>query len=258
MGDKIAYHPNGDHVITFLEGPHTYTDNYGKRYLSGTSLHGPYFEEFDSASQAVKSSKGTNRLYAGRDPREILAEWEAERLRGSSEGDNVHQYGEAVAAGWDVQDRPSPISDRSKALFVQVDRAIGYLTGRSCRLVFVAAEMIIFSPELLLAGMVDLIMYHPWGTLWVLDWKQNKKITTCNQWRTGSRPLSHLEDTDINKYTLQLSTYQYLIERERYFPHVKEIKRALIHLSETNYKILPLPYFKPEVESMLKALGGKI
>ena len=256
MGNKTAYHPDGHHVITFREEPHTYTDSYGKQYFSVTSLTKQFFESFNAESQAIKCSKGSNPKYAGRNPDDILAEWEAERLRGSSEGDNVHAYAEAVMMERGdirspIDPMPEPISGRCGKLFAQVDRAIEYLTGPSCRLNFVAAEMIVFSPELLLSGMIDLIMYHPWGTLWILDWKQNKKITAHNQWRTGRGPLSHLEDTDINKYTLQLSIYQYLIKKERYFPYVKEIKRALIHLSEEAYRILPLQYFDREVRDML-------
>lgn len=254
MGDKVAYHPDGVHVIQFLEGPHTYRDNFGKKYLSGTSFVKKYFPQFDSASQATKCSNGKNPKYVGRNPQDILADWEAERVRGSSEGDNAHLYGEAVTAGWLIQNRPAPISDRCTKLFIQIDKAVHHLTVKM-GLIFIAAEMIVFSPRLGLSGMIDLLMFDPvLKIIWILDWKQNKKITAYNRWQSGYEPLSHLEQTDINTYTLQLSTYQYLLKNERYFPGLT-FKRALIYLNTRRYKLIPLEDYKYEVEEMLTKEG---
>jgi len=253
MADKIAYHPNGVSVITFLEGPHTYMDNNGMRYLSGTSLVKKFWISFDAVSMADKCSKGRNPKYQGRTAEEILEEWEAERLRGSSEGDNTHLYAEAVSAGWPMADRPAPISERTTLLFAQVDLVHDFLT-RVRGFVFVSAEMVVFDPALGLAGMIDLIMYEPsTETLWILDWKQNKEIKTQNPWQMGKGPLSHLQQTDLNIYTLQLSTYQYLIEKNRYFPHSHKIRRALIHIKPHEYEIIPLNYWNYEVEEMFRA-----
>lgn len=257
MGDKIAYHPNGIHVIEFREEPHTYTDNFGQRYLSGTSLVKPFFPKFDSAFQAVKCSKGKNPRYVGRTPKEILAEWEAERFRGSSEGDNAHLYGEALTADWPMEERPGPISLRCAFLFWQIRRAVRWLT-QTKGFVFISAELIVFSPALGIAGMIDLLMWDPaTNMMWILDWKQNKMITTQNEWQTGFGPISHLQQTDINTYTLQLSTYQYLLQKEIYFSEIKTYKRALIHLMVNDFKFYPLEYYDYEVEEMLKTVKEK-
>jgi len=249
---KTAYHPNGKHVITFREDRHTYIDNQGSRYLSGTGFVGRFFPKFDAVAISKKCSKGKNPKYAGRPPEDIRAEWLAEAKRGSSEGDNTHMYAEGLISGWPPGNLPAPISDRCSALFVQVERAVA---GLLKRFVFIAAEMIIFSPDLGLSGMVDLVMFDPaTNEILILDWKQNKEIKTENIWQSGKAPIDHLEASDKSKYSLQLSTYQYIIDREGYFPGVAGYRRALIHITPDLFKTIPLEYYDYEVQLMIEEI----
>ncbi|MBI9090735.1 MAG: PD-(D/E)XK nuclease family protein [Desulfobacterium sp.] len=255
MADKTAYHPDGDHVITFREGPHTYTDNHGTRYLSGTGFVGRFFGKFDAEAVSLRCSQGKNPKYAGRPPGDIRAEWSAEARRGSSEGDNTHEYAESQISSWPADRVPGPISDRCTALFVQADRAVA---GLLSRFTFIGAEMVIFSPDLCLSGMVDLLMYDPsTNEILILDWKQNKEISRENPWQSGLPPIDHLQATDISKYTLQLSTYQYILDRESYFPTVSGFRRALIHLTPETFNAIPLDYYDYEVQQMIEVQNGK-
>jgi len=250
MADKTAYHPDGNRFITFLEEPHTYTDNMGVRYQSGTSFSKPYFTKFDMDAMSRKCAKGRNPKYADRNPEDIKAEWLAEGLRGSSEGDNTHLYAEGVYNGIAPSLLPRPISERCEKMFIQVDRAADYLFTRYD---YIGSEIVIFSPDLNLAGMVDLLFFDPESrNVLILDHKQNKEITTENRFQSGFGPLSHLQETHKNKYTLQLSTYQYILAKEKYFPDATGFKRVLIHYTPTNFKFIPLHYFQHEVTEILK------
>jgi len=252
MGDKTAHHPDGKHIIHFRDARHTYTDNQQARYLSGTGFVGRFFPKFDAEAVSIKCSQGKNPKYAGRSPEEIRAEWTAEARRGSSEGDNVHAYAEARISGWAADQIPAPISDRCAALFIQVDRAVAELLSR---FVFIGAEVVIFSPELGLAGMIDLLMFNPKNkACLVLDWKTNKEISRENHYQSGLPPIDHLQSTDISKYTLQLSAYQYLLDRERYFPTVSGYRRALIHLTPDSFHIIPLDYYDYEIQQMIEVM----
>jgi hypothetical protein len=252
MGDKVAYHPDGEHVITFRENRHTYTDNHGRRYLSGTGFVGRFFPKFDMEAVSIRCSQGDNPKYAGRTPEDIRAEWKAEAIRGSSEGDNTHAYAESQISGWPVDQVPKPISDRCVLLFSQVDRAVA---GLLSRFIFIGAEVVIFSPGLGFSGMIDLLMYDPaTNEILVLDWKQNKEISRENQWQSGLPPIDHLQATDISKYTLQLSTYQYILDRGKYFPSVSGYRRALIHLAPDHFEIIPLEYYDYEIQQMIEVL----
>lgn len=245
MSDKIAQHPDGVHEITFHENPHAYVDNEGSRYVSCTSFIKPFFPVFDAVAVSEKCSVGTNPKYTGRDPVEIMREWAIEALRGRSEGDNIHLYAEKK----DIE----PISDRCALLFNQVDKVKRIFFKKGFK--FIASEMIVFSPDLLLAGSIDLIMWDPaTQEVLILDWKQNKEITTRNLFKknNGLYPIEHLEGSDKNKYSLQLSFYQYLIMREKYFPQAKGYRRALIHLTPTAAIPIKLEYLDFEIKEMLK------
>lgn len=253
MSESVAYHPDGKHIITFFDMPHEYVDNSWKKYLSSTSMIKRFFHEFDSVSQALKCSSGLNPKYSWIDPDEILSAWEAERVRGSTEGSNVHLYAESLVSDWPIEKRPIPISNRCKLLFGQVDSAVQFLLASG--LVFISAEMIVFNPDRGISGMIDCVAYDPINnTILIIDWKQNKKISKKNRWQSGFGPLSHLEQTDINVYTLQLSVYQFILQAGVYFENV-EYRRILIHIQEKDYKIYELENYKYEVEEMLKIIN---
>ncbi len=249
--DKTAYHPNGE-SITFVEGPHTYIDNSGMRYTSATTFVGQYFPKFDIDTVAEKCANGNNPDYSKYQcAAEIKAAWEAEGERGRNEGSNVHEYAEGLIDSWPKVKLPEPISDRCGLIFNQVEKAVHTL---QYYYTFIGAEIIVFSPALGLAGMIDLLMHDPADdTLLILDWKQNKNaFSTENIYQSGLGPINHLQDTDINHYTLQLSLYEYILKREQYFPYIKNYKRGLIHLFPERYEFVSLEYYEYEIEEMLK------
>ncbi|MFH1984969.1 MAG: hypothetical protein ABIL58_24265, partial [Pseudomonadota bacterium] len=103
---------------------------------------------------------------------------------------------------------PAPISNRTAALFSRIDQFFPTLLKHYN---FVAAELIIFSIKLKISGMIDLLMQcRKTGDFIILDWKQNKEITMANRWDTALPPIADLDDCDIAKYALQLTTYRHI------------------------------------------------
>lgn len=244
---KRASHPKDDsRIITFEPRYHTYTDNRGQRYLSGTQLLKKFTPKFDAVAISEKCAAGKNPKYAGRKPEEIRAEWKAEGERGRNEGDNLHSYVEALLKN---EMTPFPISERCERLFYQGELAVKKLLAR---FEFIAAEMIIFSPELGIAGMIDLLLMDRLRNEIVIgDWKQNKEIDTENQHQTMLPPIDHLPSAALHQYTLQLSLYQFLLEKEGYF-NVAGYRRALIHITPETNKAIPLDNYRYEIMEMLK------
>lgn len=247
---KIASHPKDDsRIITFEPRYHTYTDNRGQRYLSGTQLLKKFTPKFDAVAISEKCAAGKNPKYKGRSPEEIRAEWKTEGERGRNEGDNFHAYVEARLFGIAP---PEPISERCEKLFIQGDDAIKKLKAR---FMFLDAEMMIFSPDLGIAGQIDLVMLDRIkNEIIVLDWKQNKEIDTENQYQTLLPPIDHLPSAALHQYTLQLSLYQFLLEKEGYF-NVAGYRRALIHITPETNKAIPLDNYRYEIMEMLKSEG---
>ncbi len=246
---KKAYHPDKKSFIIFKEKYHQYIDNLGVLYTSGTTFIKPFFPKFDMIAMSEKCATGDNPKYAGRNPEEIRAEWKAKGERGSSEGDNTHEYAEGIMAGWDTSELPKPISERCMQLFKQVDKIAAWLKSKYQ---FIEAEKIVFSPHLGIAGMVDLIMLDlATQEILVLDWKQNEEITIENFFQKALFPIEHLQDTHISKYSLQLSLYQHILEREQYYPQAKGYRRALIHISPDNVTPIKLENYSYEIKELI-------
>lgn len=247
---KTAEHPNGKHIIKFRESNHSYIDNFWVRYTSGTSLLKKYFPEFDIIAVSRKCSTGDNPKYAGRSPVDIRNEWLAEGERGRTEGDNVHIYAEGLMGMWPTHKLPKPISERCESIFIQVDKISKYLLFN---FKVIGAEVIVFSPTLRLAGMIDLLLLDTaTNEIVVADWKQNKEISDFNEHQNALQPIDHLQDTDISKYSLQLTLYQYILELENYYPNISGYRRAIIHLTPDYAKPIKLEYYEYEIKEILK------
>lgn len=247
-GVKKAFHPDGLHEISFTEKNHRYIDNLGNKYVSVTSFLKGCFKKFDSVKIAKACSKGINPKYSGRDYRDILSDWKKEAIRGTSEGTNVHEYAEYWGAppGKSIK----PMSDRCKLVFNQVDIAYRKLL---LQFKFIAAEIIVFSPKLRIAGTIDLLFYdQETNEIIIIDWKTNKTISTENLYQKCLSPIEHLQETDINKYGLQLSLYQHVMIKENYFPKAKGYRRALIHLTATSATPIKLEYYEYEINRMVE------
>lgn len=248
---KTAYHPSGL-SIKFSSENHFYVDENRKTYTSGTTFISQFFNKFDCVAVAGKCVNGTNPKYAGRNSEDILDEWQAEGDRGRGEGTNIHEYAESL---FTLEPSPAPLSERCRAIFKQVDRVVIEL---KTFYQFVGAEVIVFDPETLLSGTIDLLMYHPGqNEILIFDWKQNKVISTSNGFQRGLKPIDHLEDTDLNHYSLQLSFYERLLRKGDYFPGVTKFNRALIHLTEERFEIIRLEDFNYEIGEMVKTHGKK-
>jgi hypothetical protein len=233
---KEATHPNGLTVV-FSEDTHTYTvKETGQVLVSVTTYIDQYFPKFDADRMAEKCV--TKPKYAGMTADEIKTAWEENAQRGRDEGTNVHEYAECFWSGYKL---PKPISNRAYTLFGQVIDTSRKLKNHNWS--YVAAEKIIFSPELGLAGTIDLLLFNLSRAkeFLILDWKQNVKISTSNKWESAKPPISHLEATDLAKYSLQLNLYRFILRYEGYYPQATDLRMVLVHLMEDDNRPIKVP-----------------
>jgi len=94
----------------------------------------------------------------------------------------------------------------------------------------VAAEQIIFSPTMGLAGQADLIMADDAAKQGIiLDWKSNEKITDdAGAFGNMLPPIEHLTDADVVKYGLQLALYEKMLVDEGFYPEFSGYRKSLI------------------------------
>lgn len=114
------------------------------------------------------------------------------------------------------------------------------------------------SPDniLRLAGQVDLIVKSG-NEIIIGDWKTNKKIDLKGGFNTQTRstakmkyPLNNLEDCNFMHYTLQLSTYAWMLQKLNPDFVIKDL--ILVHFDHSgNQTIYHCDYLKSDVERML-------
>ena len=107
-----------------------------------------------------------------------------------------------------------------------------------------------------LAGQIDLLVKEG-NNIIIMDWKTNKEIKTKSGFDTKTKstakmlyPLGNLDDCNYYHYTLQLSTYAWMIQQINPNFIIKDL--IMVHFDHNNKQtVYHLDYLKDEVERML-------
>lgn len=111
-------------------------------------------------------------------------------------------------------------------------------------------EWEIFAEEEDVAGCIDLAVQLPDGSVYLIDWKRSEKLPSkMKGYKKMKAPLNNLEDCSGCSYSLQLSAYQYIIEK---YYGLKIVGRALVSLHPDAPFITKVPYLKEEIEYIMK------
>lgn len=108
-----------------------------------------------------------------------------------------------------------------------------------------------------LAGQIDLLAISG-NQFWILDWKTNKEIKQKSGFNTQTKstskmlyPLNNLDDCNYWHYTLQLSTYAWMIQQLRPDLNLQEL--IMVHFDHNGKQtVYHLDYLKDDVEKMFK------
>jgi hypothetical protein len=233
----------------FNSDKHTYTvRETGQRLTSVTTLVKQYIPPFDAPAKAQEMVDKKKPKYAGMTADEIQKQWKEKGETSSYEGTLLHKYLELwpETKGYGFHPRTYRVLLLSK----QVDKLFPKLLKRF-RLV--AAEKIIFSARLGLAGQADLIMADDvTGEGIILDWKSNEKITD-EEGAFGNMlpPIDHLKDCDVVKYGLQLGLYEKMLVDEGFYSEFKGYRKSLIHIREMAGKVVKVADYQEEIQCLM-------
>ena len=93
----------------------------------------------------------------------------------------------------------------------------------------VRTEFSVFHSGLVCAGQIDLLArYAGTKSYVILDWKRSKEIRTSNRFQRLKAPLRHLDQTNLETYSLQLNMYRYILQTE-YDVAVEEMYLVVLH-----------------------------
>ncbi len=248
-GTSKAKHPRG-YEITFEESTHKYSSIInGKEisYTSGTGVIHACFPPFDPSGEITKRCA----LKEGITVEELKAKWKAKGDASCKFGTRVHECCEDIELGKSEHAlRNTPQDAREEIVF---KHAINMARKFRQQLDILGVEKIVFSPELRIAGTIDLFARsRKTGDFVIIDHKTNQTIDTENKWSNFALPpIEHIPDINFWHYAGQLNLYQYLLQREGYVPKHSKFRLFLNHLTESGANLIELPDMQLEIRDII-------
>lgn len=238
----------------FFEKGHYY-EFKGKRVgMSVTRLIEEYTNEFDSEkiaeAVAIKQNKSIE---------QVLEEWKQRNEFSKAKGHTCHEFAQCL---WSHELWHRETFDDSLEFKVAVDaineQAYYFMNDYCDKLEHLADEFVIGSQEYDIASAIDhLFINKLTGGLVLVDYKTNSDIHKNEKYAKDMKvPLTHLKDTTLNHYAIQLSIYRYLVEK---YAGIKVSEMFIVWFSECNknYEIIEIPYLKTEVQKILENRRAK-
>ena len=243
------------------------------KWTSVTSFISKFKPKFDSDAISKKSSKNKRSKWYGLKPKEIQEIWKKESERAIELGNWYHNEIEQRILDCKTLEREGvevpiirPIVDKS-GIKIAPDQK---LTDG------VYPEHFAYLKSACICGQADLVTVVN-GRINITDYKTNKEIKEkgFTNWEGITskmfKPLSHLDDCNLNHYNIQLSLYMYIMLKHN--PKLKPGKLVIQHVKFeeegkdkygypiTKYvnnepvlkeiKMYELPYLKDEVRSLI-------
>lgn len=232
-----------DSKVGFVEEEHIYRyfPDPDFKFTSATSLLKDYEEHFDAIGTAEKCSKKKSSKYYGRDPKELVAEWEALGLAASTMGTALHDYGEKLLNGETVEKAHIPDSPKAK----YVPRLVEDLWDQGYELDM--TELLVYNIPLALCGQSDILLKKKQANgdykKMIYDFKfLNKPIQRKSFYNPRTRkykymkgPFKWLMDCNWLHYSIQLSIYQTLAGGDP----TDYTEKVLVVVTDDKYEFVP-------------------
>lgn len=233
----------------FYEENHTYTYKDKPISIGATGLIEQYTQDFDAQAVAERVAEKENKSV-----QEVLDEWEYKNKFSCVKGSTCHEYAQCL---WSGEKWKPLLFDESeeyiKAVNQILKQANNFCEDYQDKLEHLADEYVIGSEEYDIASAIDhLFINELTGGLVLVDYKTNSDIHKNEKYAKNMKvPLSHLKDTTLNHYAIQLSIYKYLVEK---YTNLQIEEMFIVYMSENidNYEIIETPYLKDEVIKILE------
>jgi ATP-dependent exoDNAse (exonuclease V) beta subunit len=220
MNFEIIEKLNGFSHVLFEEKRHIYT--IGEQKLTSVTTFLKQFEE-------EKDWYGIAERYAAKngETAEYWQDaWKQEGSLAGTKGDEFHKYAEFSMANkiYDINvvrvaeeeakcDKIDWFDPWKSIKKLKMMWDVFWLQAQG-KLIPVRSEFITGDAELGIGGMVDQLFWNvKEQELQIWDWKTSKKVAKSNDFNKLTGVLSHLDECEWNKYSLQIAIYKYIIEK---------------------------------------------
>ena len=244
--------------IKFHDENHAYYMN-GVKTKSVTSIIGEYKHPFDKEfwSQKKADERGITK-------EEILAEWKYKADFACERGSAFHEFAENYLTNkvfpfpedriTKILDGTDKMLDCKEGVFKLIEMFKKFYDDSHGKLLPVRAEVVVGDEEWGVTGMIDqLFLNEKSGNIEIWDWKTNKAMKKHNKWQQFKKPLSNLDVCELNTYSLQLSFYRLIVERNT---NLNLGDSYIVWFNENNdtYKVIKCYDFRDEI---LKIMNNK-
>ena len=223
----------------------------GTVFTSVTSIVSRFFPVFDAEDAIRKMKNGRNwnpsHRYWGMQDYIIKQKWEEKGIKAAEKGTFLHDQIEKFYLGQPYQE-PEEFGlfrrFQEEHMFLQPHRT----------------EWRIFDEEHQVSGTVDFLAKK--GTEYEMyDWKRSLKVIDSisgkpiieNRWQQGFFDLNDMGDTAYNHYSLQLSIFRYILEKN-YQIDISNMFLIVLHPDYKRYYKVEVPYLKHKVEYIIGTL----
>ena len=225
--------------VAFNEEDHSYYLNF-KRCISTTELIGRYKKKFETDIMSSLVAKRD-----GRTKDDVIAEWDEKRITSQIRGTELHKCAELMfqSKGY----KPDPIV--TEKLYKMLHQ---FHADYKNILALVRAELVVGDDTWGVCGMIDKLFYNTIeNELQIWDYKTNKEIKTTSKYKMING-LNHLQECEFNTYSLQLSIYKKIIEKNT---SLKIGKSYLCWINEENdsYEIIETKFLDAESSLILNS-----
>ena len=244
MVGRLAFGTSSD--ITFEPGLHRYHDTSGQEYRSVSRLLNTIEMPFDREGISMAMAKGSKAKQA-----EILAGWDAKRDSSIARGNWIHDNLEKFHELGTCDETLNPVVEQIKPLYKDYFR--------------VYTEVLLSNSEYKIAGQTDLVVQRQRTEKSLYDFydyktNESKGIEFDSIGRKKSPwshynkfflpPFEHIEYCNYNRYSLQLSLYACIAQRQY---GIRIGRLALIFIdNELRVHIYPVSFLRFEAEALLE------
>ena len=190
----------------FYEDGHYYKYKGKDVGISVTRFIEQYMQDFDAEAVAERVAIRDNKTI-----QEVLDEWKYKNKFACEKGSEGHCFVQSLWTGEKYKEHKFDMSDEYiKAICKIGEQAYNFHEDYKDRLEHLADEFVVGSSEYDIASAIDhLFINKLTGGLVLVDYKTNSDIRKNERYAKQMKiPLTHLKDTTLNHYAIQLSIYK--------------------------------------------------
>lgn len=235
-----------------------------KNLISVTTVLHKFQEEFDTYywSNIKKDELGMTQ-------EEVIQYWKALNIKSQIKGSAVHNYIELlynnkvykyddkntmnILGVENYQLLASKGEKTIKEEFEIVKKYVDNFYNDSFeKLIAIKTEFVVFDEEWELAGMMDMLFWNVKKQCFqIWDWKTNKELNLASKYNSTLKTVvSHLDNCEFEIYSLQLTTYKCILERNT---NIKIQGCFIVWFNEVNdnYRIIECNDYSTEINMIM-------